>query len=137
MKKHESQMTKSEIHCLIGRLKKIGYQTRLSNHTLQRLEERNMKPQDVFNVFKKYKIMEFENDLGGSRVLLRSRDPVYKGKDDVCIVVNLINGDIVSAYTDVHKDNSYVKEDLSNYNSSMDIKSFLRFYPPSIRRKKK
>lgn len=137
MKKHESQMTKSEIHCLIGRLKKIGYQTRLSNHTLQRLEERNMKPQDVFNVFKKYKIMEFENDLSGSRVLLRSRDPVYKGKDDVCIVVNLINGDIVSAYTDVHKDNSYVKEDLSNYNSSMDIKSFLRFYPPSIRRKKK
>lgn len=129
-------MTKSEIHYLIGRLKKIGYQTRLSSHTIKRLEERNMNPQDIFNVFKKYKIIEFENDFTGSRVLLRSIDPVYKGKNDVCIVVNLINGDIISAYQDVHRDYNYIKPNLSNYNSNIDIKSFLRFYPPIIRKKR-
>lgn len=125
MKKSYKQMNRSEVKALVNRIKRINdCKISLTTHAKQRMKERNINEDEIRNVFKNFKIIEFNarND-GTISALIRDKNIGQQ----VSLSVDLSSGSVLTVYKNHYKDNhNSVNPDI--YNPKINIMSFLNYY---------
>lgn len=92
-------------------------------HLEERMQERTITLDMIQLALTKYQLIEYHYKHS-HRVLLRSRDVfILEGrKQNVCIVVNLDNNEIVSAYSNPqYYTHEYMDESKYNYTNTLNI----------------
>lgn len=125
MRKSYKQMTRQEIKCLVTRIKRISdCKIKISNHAYERMQERNVSLDRVYDVFKNFNIIEFHaRQDGGISALIRDKYPY----EQVSLSVNLTTGAILTVYKNYSTD-THESVDDGIYNEKLNIVSFLNYY---------
>lgn len=121
-KKHFAQMMNAERWYLSLKINNMKKNV-LSQHTLDRMAEKDISEFEIRNVFKDYKIIEFNHKRkGDNRVLIRSNRTI-NGYNTI-ISVRLETGCIVTGYknedTDRHRTINW-----SNYDRELDVLQYI------------
>ena len=129
-KKHESQMVIEEVNTINNRLAELSGRNTIDQHAYTRMKERNITKEEVYVVFKNYKVIEFQMLRDGMkldmRVLIMGRIKI-KGKN-LFLSISLITGRIYTVWADYEKE-----PNLENYNENLNIRSMIKWYKPTYR----
>lgn len=129
-KKHVSQMTKYEINLLREKLLSLKLsKTKISKHLIQKMESKDMTftSKHFVSMMKDFNIIEFNRTRGQGRVLIRgnkSEKVMEKSiivNANLCIVFNLTDNEIVTAYWNYSGDN-HQSIDMNRYNEKLKIR---------------
>lgn len=99
-------------------LHKVSNRINIGEHTVIRGKQKYISNKEILDCIRYGYIVEFHLIKGQCRVLLR-----HKRKhttDDVCVVVNILNGKVITAYTNNRNDkHNTLKEEF--YNPDLDV----------------
>lgn len=125
-KKHFTQFTSKELNMLESRLKELDFNVIVGSVHLREKKAITYNVEDVKKVIEKHQIIEYnltKKAKGYSkRVLLKGKNVIItdQGNMNLCIVVDLKTGEIVTAYYNRVGDN-HGTTNWSRYDSSLKI----------------
>lgn len=102
IKKHYTTMTNeelAELHTRISNIKDFNY----CSHSKQMMDKRVITREEVLNTINDFTIIEYHRKDNNNRVLLRGTKET--NGSNICIILDLDNGDIVSCYKNGETDN--------------------------------
>ena len=111
-------MTLTEVIAIRQCLQNVSDKIKINSHSQYREKQRYITDEEIMECIKKGMIIEFHQVKNQCRVLLRHRRPTTT--DDVCVVVNILSGKVLTAYTNKTYDkHSTLREE--NYNSDLNV----------------
>ena len=111
-------MTLTEVIAIRQCLQNVSDKVKINSHSQYRGKQRHITNEEIMECIKKGMIVEFHQVKNQCRVLLRSRRSTTT--DDVCVVVNILSGKVLTAYTNKTYDkHSTLREE--NYNSDLNV----------------
>ena len=94
----------------------------IGSHATIRQTHKIILNREIRDTLKDYKIVEYHYKYGDNRVLIRSNKSFMK--TNICLVLSLNRGEIVTAY-DNSDDDRHETLDLKIYDRNLDIKKLL------------
>lgn len=111
-------MSLMEVIAIRQCLQNVSHKLRIDEHTIIRGKQRYITNEEIFECIKKGYIVELHQVKKQCRVLLRYRRK--NTTDDICVVVDILNGRIITAYTNNTNDkHATLREE--NYNSELNV----------------
>lgn len=101
-KKHVTDFTKDEKKYIIHMINEIK-EPKIRIHALGRMLQKRISSDKVYDVFNNYEIIEYNKTCGEHRVLLRGLKT--HGTRNISISVDLLNKEVVTAYSNCQSDN--------------------------------
>jgi len=101
-KKHFSNFTEDEKKYITQMINEIK-EPIIRIHALGRMLQKKISSDKVYDVFNNYEIIEYNKTCGEHRVLLRGMKT--HGTRNISISVDLLNQEIVTAYSNAQSDN--------------------------------
>lgn len=122
LRKHYCDISSKEKDIINKSLK--GKEFQVTGYTTFRKQERKITEDEINRVFKDYKIIEVHIKNEDVRVLLRG-NKVEQGNINICVVVSLTNGRLITCYYNHHKD-IHTNLDTSKYTKYINILNLLK-----------
>jgi len=117
MRKHAVQMTEAEKNFLADRVGSVS-NWRFTFHAQEKMAERRARQADVMAALAGFEVIEFNNDNGGKKVLVRGKGSV-NGKQ-VCAVLAPVSGTVVTVYFNSMND-KHSTLNISAYEKRIDV----------------
>lgn len=101
MKKHISAFTPVEKAIVENKLQAVKSLEKCQ-HCIDRMQEKKISPDEMMRVFSSFNIIEYHLKNRSHRVLIRGN--INEKGRNICLVVDIITGSIVTAYTNRYDD---------------------------------
>lgn len=113
-------MSITEVLIIRQHLDEVQNKLRMIDHSKERSRTKHISKREIMECIKQGQLIEFHQVNKQCRVLLRNKT----NKGDVCVVVDILNGNIITAYKNHQNDNhSTLREE--NYNSKLNVVSVI------------
>ena len=111
-------MTLTEVIAIRQCLQNVSDKIKIKSHGQHRGKQRFITEDEIMECIKRGMIIEFHQVNNQCRVLLRHRRPTTNA--DVCVVVNILSGKVLTAYTNKTYDkHSTLREE--NYDAELNV----------------
>lgn len=120
MRKHFTQMSQAEKAAISARANALRLS--LTPHAAERLAEKRIDFPEVQAAVRRGQVIEAHNDRGDCNLTALLRATV--GGRDVCVVLNLMKGVVVTAWTNSSRDN-HATVDMTPYTWTANIAAIL------------